>query len=122
MEGQLYFQKPLKVNQPLGLLLISQFPVSQNCIFVQFSFRISNCINLSFKYLPCLGGGKESTASAICDVQDLFTILTISIVVTPWHPKNVPGPLQHAGWEMRLQKNSLKAEQYLVSLKRILAA
>lgn len=77
---------------------------------------LSSGLNSFQLQIPSLlkGGGKESIASTIYGVQEgLFTLLTKSTVVTPWHPKNVPGPWQHPDWEITLQENSAQAEQCL---------
>lgn len=80
--------------------LISQFSVSWKHIFVH-SFLFGSVTVLSsglssFQLqIPSLLRRWEGKHSfAIYGVQEgLFTLLTISTVVTPWHPKNVPGPL-----------------------------
>lgn len=112
-----YFQKPLKVNQSLGLLLGWFHSFLSLCTV---SFQVYNSIKLRAQFLPALntfawlGNEKESIASAIYDVQEgLFTLLAKSTVVTPWNPKNVPDPLQHPDWVITLQENSSKANKCL---------
>lgn len=107
--------------------LTSQFSVSRKHIFAHsFLFGsvtvISSGLNSFQLRIPSLlrrWKGKHSFCYFWCQ-ECLFTLLTISTVVTPWHPKNVPGPRQRAGWKITVQENSPKPEQCLGQQSRFL--